>query len=79
MISPSTSRSRSAYGLVASSGHATVMRFSLRLVIRSTPSRTSVSARTPSHFTSCTHSSPGGTLWPGVASIGRMRAILPDR
>ncbi len=52
MISPSTSRSRSPSGLVASSGQAMVMAFSLRLVIRSTPSRTSVSARTPSHLTS---------------------------
>jgi len=79
MISPSTSRSRSPYGLVESSGHAIVIAFSLRLVIRGVPSRTSVSARTPSHLTSCDHASPTGTVRPWVASIGRMRAILPDR
>ena len=36
------------------------MAFSLRLVIRSVPSRTSVSARTPSHFTSCGPRLAGG-------------------
>ena len=41
------------------------MAFSLRLVIRSVPSRTSVSARTPSHFTSWVHASPAGTWAPG--------------
>ena len=61
MISPSTSRSRSPSGDVLSSGQATVMSLPLRLNIRSRPSRTSVSARTPSHLTSCTHSSPRGT------------------
>ncbi len=78
MISPSTSRSRSPSGLVESSGHATVMLFSLRLVIRSVPSRTSVSARTPSHFTSCVQASPTGTWAAFVASIGRMPDIMPS-
>ena len=48
-------------GGVLSSGQATVMSLSLRLYIRSAAAGTSVSARTPSHFTSCTHSSPRGT------------------
>src|SRR6478736_1334239 len=78
MISPSTSRSRSPSGLVESSGQATVMLFSLRLVIRTVPSRTSVRARTPSHFTSWVHASPTGTWAAFVASIGRMPDIMPS-
>src|SRR6478735_10435909 len=77
MISPSTNRSRSSSGLVASSGQAIVIAFSLRLVIRTLPSRTSVRARTPSHLTSCVHASPSGTWDALVASIGRMPDIMP--
>ena len=53
------------------------MAFSLRLVIRSVPSRTSVSARTPSHFTSCAHASPAGT-WAAPGGEHRTHAdIMP--
>ena len=49
-------------GDVLSSGQATVMSLPLRLNIRSRAvARPRSSARTPSHLTSCTHSSPRGT------------------
>ena len=51
------------------------MSLPLRLYIRSRSSRTSVSARTPSHLTSCTHSPPVGTWVPLDASIGRMTSF----
>ncbi len=77
MTSPSTSRSRSPHGDVATSGHAAVTSLSLRLVSRIRPSRVSARIRIPSHFTSCDHPAPTGTSVPGVASIGRMGTSCP--
>ena len=75
ITSPSTSRSRSPRGGTLISGQAAVTLLSLRLVIRTRPSRTSTRTRTPSHLTSCSHCAPVGTRSVLVASIGRTRAV----
>ena len=46
---------------------------------RSRPRSRTAITRMPSHLTSWSHAGPVGTELPRVASIGRMRTILPDR